>query len=103
MRYIVALCALLAVTSPALAECGIASVYGGSDGLCGHKTANGERLNCGALTAAHKRLSFGSHVNINGCSIRINDRGPFVRGRIIDLSPAAARCAGVHSTGRVCF
>ena len=58
-------------------------------------------MNAGALTAAHRTLSFGTSVTVvnkhNGRAlvVRINDRGPFVRGRIIDLSPAAAREIGV--------
>jgi rare lipoprotein A len=57
-------------------------------------------MNPGAMTAAHKSLPFGSQVRVtnkkNGRSVtvRINDRGPFVRGRVIDLSPAAARALG---------
>jgi hypothetical protein len=72
----------------------VASVYGGSDGLCGSRTANGERVNCSAMTAAHRTLPFGSRVTVchHGCIVvRINDRGPFVPGRHIDLTPAAAR------------
>jgi rare lipoprotein A len=82
----------------------VASIYGGSDGLCGHRTANGERLNCGALTAAHRKLPFGTIVRVchTGCAtVRINDRGPWVRGRDIDLSPAAARAIGLSKTGHV--
>jgi rare lipoprotein A len=82
----------------------VASIYGGSDGLCGSRTANGERLNCGAMTAAHRTLPFGTLVQVchSGCVIvRINDRGPFVRGRQIDLSPAAARAIGLSQTGHV--
>ena len=82
----------------------IASIYGGSDGLCGHRTANGERLNCGGLTAAHRTLPFGTRVVVchSGCvTVRINDRGPWVRGRNIDLSPAAARAIGLYQTGHV--
>jgi rare lipoprotein A len=82
----------------------VASIYGGSDGLCGHRTANGERLNCGAMTAAHRTLPFGTLVQVchHGCVVvRINDRGPFVRGRHIDLSPAAAHAIGLHQTGSV--
>jgi len=57
-------------------------------------------MNPSAMTAAHRTLPFGSHVRVtnkrNGRSVtvRINDRGPFVRGRVIDLSPAAARALG---------
>jgi rare lipoprotein A len=82
----------------------VASIYGGRDGLCGHRTANGERLNCSAMTAAHRTLPFGAHVRVchSGCVIvRINDRGPWVRSRHIDLSPAAARAIGLHHTGHV--
>ena len=82
----------------------IASVYGGRDGLCGHRTANGERLNCSGMTAAHRTLPFGARVRVchKGCVIvRINDRGPWVRGRHIDLSPAAARAIGLYKTGHV--
>ena len=70
------------------------------DGYAGKKTASGERVNSGALTAAHKTLPFGTMVRVtnkrNGKSVvvRINDRGPFVRGRVIDLTPAGARALG---------
>ena len=79
---IVAAVLLLPVGGFAHAE--MASVYGGHDGLCGRRTANGERLNCSAMTAAHRTLPFGAHVRVchKGCVIvRINDRGPWVRGR----------------------
>jgi rare lipoprotein A len=92
----------LAAGSFAHAE--VASIYGGSDGLCGHPTASGERLNCAAMTAAHRTLPFGTLVQVchSGCVVvRINDRGPFVRGRHIDLSPAAARAIGLSQTGHV--
>jgi rare lipoprotein A len=82
----------------------MASVYGGRDGYCGSRTANGERVNCSAMTAAHRRLPFGARVRVchSGCvTVRINDRGPFVRGRDIDLSPAAARAIGLDSIGHV--
>jgi rare lipoprotein A len=85
--------ALLVLVSD-LAGAEVASIYGGRDGLCGHPTANGERLNCADLTAAHRTFAFGTRVRVchSGCvTVRINDRGPWVRGRHIDLSPAAAR------------
>ncbi len=97
-----ALALLLSVSGFARAE--VASIYGGRDGLCGHRTANGERMNCSAMTAAHRTLPFGTHVIVchHGCvSVRINDRGPFVRGRQIDLTPAAARAIGLYQTGHV--
>src|SRR4029077_19154417 len=84
------------VAGAALAETGMASVYAYS----GEKTASGERANPQGLTAAHRTLPFGTQVKVtnkkNGRSImvRINDRGPFVRGRIIDLTPAAASQLG---------
>jgi rare lipoprotein A len=90
----------LAFALPAHAESGLASVYANGDGHAGSKTANGERVNPSALTAAHRTLPFGTKVavtnNKNGRSVvvRINDRGPFVRGRVIDLTPAGARALG---------
>jgi rare lipoprotein A len=57
----------------------MASVYGGRDGHCGTRTANGERVNCAAMTEAHRRLPFGTRVRVchSGCvTVRINDRGP---------------------------
>jgi rare lipoprotein A len=74
----------------------MASVYAYS----GSKTASGGRANPGGLTAAHRTLAFGTHVRVtnrhNGCSVtvRINDRGPLVPGRVIDVTPAAARALG---------
>jgi rare lipoprotein A len=82
----------------------MASVYGGRGGYCGSRTANGERVNCSAMTAAHRRLPFGTRVRVchRRCvTVRINDRGPFVRGRDIDLSPAAARAIGLSGIGHV--
>ena len=88
--------AISQTTCPAHAE--VASIYGGRDGLCGSRTASGERFNCAALTAAHKTLPLGTHVRVQHGSksvvVRINDRGPFIRGRSIDLSPAAASAIG---------
>jgi rare lipoprotein A len=78
------------------AEEGMASVYAYTT----EKTASGEPANPHKLTAAHRTLPFGSHVQVvnkrNGKSVtvRINDRGPFVRGRVIDLTPAAANALG---------
>jgi rare lipoprotein A len=82
----------------------MASIYGGRDGYCGSRTANGERVNCSAMTAAHRRLPFGTRVRVchSKCvTVRINDRGPWVKGRDIDLTPGAARAIGLGSTGRV--
>jgi rare lipoprotein A len=94
---------LLAFTPAANAQSGIASVYA----YHGGRTADGERMQPGALTAAHPSLPFGTQVRVtnarNGRSVvvRINDRGPFVRGRIIDLSPAAAHAIGVSGVAPV--
>jgi rare lipoprotein A len=73
---------------------GIASVYSGG------RTANGEVAAAGGLTAAHRSLPFGTLVKVTNTGtgrsvvVRINDRGPFVRGRVIDLTPAGARVLG---------
>lgn len=82
---------------------GMASWYG--PGFNGRRSANGERYNQNGLTAAHRSLPFGTKVRVtnmrNGRSVivRITDRGPHVRGRIIDLSAAAARIVGVMQSG----
>lgn len=98
------ICAALALclaASSSYAESGIASVY--SD----HHTASGEIMNPQAMTAAHRTLPFGTRVTVtnrqNGRTavVRINDRGPFVHGRVIDLSPAAARALGVSGLAPV--
>lgn len=108
MRNILVAC-LLTLSSHAFAECGYATHYGRGDGLNGHRTANGERLNIHAMTAAHRRRPFNTHVNVinmhNGRSVtvRINDRGPFVRGAIIDLTYGAARQIGALSKTKVCL
>lgn len=82
----------------AVPQTGIASVYSTRKG--GDKTASGIRLKDDALTAAHKTLPFGTRVRVtnmrNGRSVVVVvvDRGPFIRGRIIDLTPAGARALG---------
>lgn len=62
-------------------------------------------MNCGAYTAAHRFLPLGTHVTVStrthSLTVRINDRGPFIRGRIIDLSPAAARALRIDELGHV--
>jgi rare lipoprotein A len=79
---------------------GIASYY-----KSGKQTANGERFNPNGLTAAHRTLPFGTKVRVtnlrNGKSVvvRINDRGPFIRGRVIDLSLGAAIFVGMTKSG----
>ena len=84
---------------------GIASWYG--PGFQGRRTANGERFDTNQLTAAHKTLPFGTRVRVqsmvNGKEVvvRINDRGPFIKGRIIDLSRAAANAIGMAGIKQV--
>jgi rare lipoprotein A len=109
---------LLAISATLIASCapyhaqkgatsfrqqGQASWYG--PGFQGRKTASGERFNTGAMTAAHRTLPFGTTVRVTNLSngksalVRINDRGPFAHGRIIDLSKAAAREVGLLGAG----
>jgi rare lipoprotein A len=89
--------------SPQATQTGLASWYGPR--FHGRRTANGEVYNQHALTAAHKTLPLGSRAivtNLNtgqSIEVRINDRGPFIRGRVIDLSRAAARLVGVLGPG----
>jgi len=84
-------------------ERGVASWYG--PGFHGSKTSNGERYDMHQLTAAHRTLPLGSVVQVRSLTtrrsvtVRINDRGPFARGRIIDLSYEAARSLGVVGPG----
>ena len=84
---------------------GLASWYG--PGFHGRRTASGETFNTNALTAAHRTLPFGTQVRVvnqqNGRSVmvRINDRGPFSHGRVIDLSRAAAQLIGLSGIAKV--
>jgi rare lipoprotein A len=81
-------------------QCGRASWY-----KMGSRTANGERMNANALAAAHRSLPFGTQVRVdnlhNGRSVvvRINDRGPFVGGRVIDVTRGAAIRLGMIGSG----
>ena len=90
-------------TKPVFTQKGKASWYG--PGLGSRRTASGERLDQRRLTAAHKTLPFGckvcvTHVETGSTvEVTINDRGPHVRGRIIDLSPAAARRLDMRNEG----
>jgi rare lipoprotein A len=106
MRFGAALCGALifvGCSSAAMAESGIASVYAYS----GERTASGERAKPSGFTAAHRTLPFGTRVSVTNKSngrtvvVRINDRGPFVRGRVIDLTPAAAQALGFSGLARV--
>lgn len=93
-----------ALTVPVKQE-GIASYYGYDH--MGRKTANGEMFDPHKLTAAHKHLPFNTLVNVKcvesgkSVNVRINDRGPFIKGRIIDLSRAAAKRLGMLEKGIV--
>ena len=86
-----------------IAQSGVASYYG--PGFHGRRTANGEAFDMHAMTAAHRTLPFGTKVKVtnlaNGKSaiVRVNDRGPYANGRIIDLSVAAAKQIGSTSSG----
>ena len=86
-------------------EEGIASHYGQKDGFHGKKTSTGERFNAHGLTAAHKTMPIPSVVRVtnleNGRSLKLEviDRGPFVKGRIIDVSSKAAKVLGFYEKG----
>jgi rare lipoprotein A len=101
----VAAAALAVVNGSARAESGMASLY--STREHGTKTASGRHLHDGELTAAHKTLPFGSRVRVtnpaNGQTVvvTITDRGPYSRGRVIDLTPAAGRVLGFSGLARV--
>ena len=79
---------------------GIASFYGNESG---HKTASGQRFNQEAMTAAHRSLPFGTRLRVThggrSVVVTVNDRGPFVRGRVLDLSTGAARAIGLTGAG----
>ena len=85
----------------ATTQTGIASVYSGE------QTANGEYAHASALTAAHRTLPFGTMVMITNTQtdrsvvVRINDRGPYIPGRVIDLTPAGARAIGSSGLAQV--
>ena len=90
-----------------------ASAHSGQHGMASHyshagnRTASGERANPGGMTAAHKTLPFGTMVRVTNrrnnrsVVVRINDRGPFVRGRVIDLTTSAARAIGFSGVAPV--
>lgn len=79
---------------------GMASFYGNESGS---KTASGQRFNQNAMTAAHRSLPFGTKLRVShggqSVVVTINDRGPFIRGRVLDLSKGAARAIGLTSRG----
>jgi rare lipoprotein A len=86
-------------------QAGVASWYG--PGFHGRKTANGERFDMNALTAAHRTLPLGTQVRVTNTHtgrsvvVRINDRGPYVGRRVIDLSKASAQAIGVSGLAKV--
>ncbi len=94
-----------AIASSDSVQRGHASWYG--PGFHGRLTANGERFNTHALTAAHRTLPFGTRVRVvnqktgRSVVVRINDRGPFIKGRIIDLAHSAARQIGMSGVASV--
>ena len=91
--------------SHATGSCAGASFYGVGDGYHGLTTANGERFNTYALTAAHRYLPFGTRLRVThggrSVIVRINDRGPFVAGRDLDLSYAAFNALASPSRGHI--
>ena len=100
MRAILATLFLCLLLPAAHAE--TASYYGWESG---RHTASGERFDPNAMTAAHRSLPFGTLVRVTyqgrSVVVRINDRGPFVKGRIIDLTPGAAHAIGIAGLGPV--
>jgi len=108
LAQVLAGCMLLAaspvlLSMPVSSADGFASYYGA--GFHGRRTASGERFDQHALTAAHRTLSFGTKVRVtnarngNSVVVTVNDRGPFVRGRVIDVSRAAAQRLGMLGAG----
>ena len=81
---------------------GVASFYGNESG---RQTASGQRFNQNAMTCAHRSLPFGTKLRVThggrSVVVTVNDRGPFVRGRVLDLSTGAARAIGLDGIGRV--
>jgi rare lipoprotein A len=79
---------------------GMASYYGSESG---RRTASGQRMNSNALTCAHRSLPFGTKLRVThggrSVVVTVNDRGPFIRGRVLDLSTGAARAIGLTSAG----
>jgi rare lipoprotein A len=101
MRQLIAVLIICLVDLPVRAEECVASVYAmGDPSQRGIKTASGIPLNNNAMTAAHKSLPFGSRVKVtnkksgHAVTVTITDRGPYVKGRWIDLSKAGARALG---------
>ena len=105
-RVAMTLAVIMTFTVSARAETCVASHYGIGDGYGGKRTASGERMDPRDFTAAHKSLPFGTMVRVKPqrgkpVVVRINDRGPFIRGRCIDLSTGAFRAMAPGGTARV--
>ena len=102
---VVAGMSILAPTPSQAASCSGASHYGMGDGYHGQITANGERFNTYAMTAAHRTLPFGTRLRVThggrSVIVRINDRGPYVGGRSLDLSYAAFKALAPPSRGHI--
>jgi rare lipoprotein A len=102
-RYRVAFFAATLFSAISLSSRLLASTESGS----GERTANGEYAHAHALTAAHRTLPFGTKVKVTNLTtgrsviVRINDRGPYIKGRIIDLTPAGAKAIGSSGLARV--
>ena len=81
---------------------GVASMYGNESG---RKTASGQRFNENAMTCAHRSLPFGTKLRVShggrSVIVTVNDRGPFVRGRVLDLSTGAAHALGISGLGQI--
>lgn len=118
LRFLAALFCVASLVMPATAqdnwrnvyrggETCVASHYGYGDGYGGKRTASGERMNPRAMTAAHKSRPFGSRVRVTHLGtgrsvvVRITDRGPFIKGRCIDMSYGAAKALGMGGAARV--
>lgn len=98
MKLLATLAILATLTMPAAAQSGVVSWY-----QMGHTTANGERYRPDGLTCAHRTLPFNTRVQVTyqgrSAICRVNDRGPFIRGRVLDLSRGMARALGIIHVG----
>lgn len=101
-RMILTVAILVAIASPARADgfAGVASFYGNESGA---KTASGQRFDENKMTAAHRSLRFGTRLRVTyrgrSVDVVVNDRGPFIKGRVLDLSKGAARAIGMLAAG----
>jgi rare lipoprotein A len=103
VAFAIAACTSTPEIAAAKTQNGKASWYG--PGFQGRKTASGERYNMNTYSAAHRTLAFGTKLcvenlhNGRGVTVRVNDRGPFVRGRVVDVSRKAAQSLGMIRSG----